>query len=65
MGFSHNTGEPALAVLAHAVGDTGKPGLIFSQLTFTEIFLVTVWLETILALVMPIIAMRPERGFYV
>lgn len=60
MGFSRNREEPALAVLACALGDTGEPGLAFSQLSFTEIFFVTIWLETILALTMSIIAMRPQ-----
>lgn len=36
MGFSRNTQDPALAVLARALGDIEKPGLGFSQLTFRD-----------------------------
>lgn len=64
MGFSHNTQDPGLAVLACALGDIAKPGLGFSQLTFTEIFLVTIRLETILAL-MSIIARKTNCGSHV
>lgn len=65
LSFSHVTEDPALAVLACALGDIEKPSLTFLQLTFTKIFLVTIWLETILALITSRIAMRPKCGSHI